>query len=121
MRRVLEGLRAGKTRLIGPNCPGIITPGACKIGIMPGHIHKAGHVGVVSRSGTLTYEAVGQLTALGIGQSTCIGIGGDPVGGMDFVDVLELFQADPTRTGSSSSARLAAAPRSARRGSSRRR
>ena len=93
VRRVLEGL--GKTRLIGPNCPGIITPSACKIGIMPGHIHKAGHVGVVSRSGTLTYEAVGQLTALGIGQSTCVGIGGDPVGGMDFVDVLELFQADP--------------------------
>jgi succinyl-CoA synthetase alpha subunit len=97
VRRVLEGLR-GKTRLIGPNCPGIITPGAagvgCKIGIMPGHIHKPGHIGVVSRSGTLTYEAVGQLTALGVGQSTCIGIGGDPVGGMDFVDVLELFQAD---------------------------
>jgi len=93
VRRVLEGLK-GKTRLIGPNCPGIITPDACKIGIMPGQIHKAGNVGVVSRSGTLTYEAVGQLTALGIGQSTCIGIGGDPVGGMDFVDVLELFQAD---------------------------
>ena len=93
VRRVLEGLRG--TRLIGPNCPGIITPDQCKIGIMPGHIHKVGHVGVVSRSGTLTYEAVGQLTALGIGQSTCIGIGGDPVGGMDFVDVLELFQADP--------------------------
>jgi succinyl-CoA synthetase alpha subunit len=92
VRRVLEGLRG--TRLIGPNCPGIITPGICKIGIMPGHIHQAGHVGVVSRSGTLTYEAVGQLTALGIGQSTCIGIGGDPVGGMDFVDVLELFQGD---------------------------
>jgi succinyl-CoA synthetase alpha subunit len=98
VRRVLEGLK-GKTRLIGPNCPGIITPGACKIGIMPGHIHKAGHVGVVSRSGTLTYEAVGQLTALGVGQSTCIGIGGDPVGGMDFVDVLELFQADPDTHG----------------------
>jgi succinyl-CoA synthetase alpha subunit len=97
VRRVLEGLR-GKTRLIGPNCPGIITPGpagvGCKIGIMPGHIHKHGNIGVVSRSGTLTYEAVGQLTALGVGQSTCIGIGGDPVGGMDFVDVLELFQAD---------------------------
>jgi succinyl-CoA synthetase alpha subunit len=98
VRRVLEGLE-GKTRLIGPNCPGIITPGACKIGIMPGHIHKPGHAGVVSRSGTLTYEAVGQLTALGIGQSTCIGIGGDPVGGMDFVDVLELFQADADTRG----------------------
>ncbi len=98
VRRVLEGLK-GKTRLIGPNCPGVITPGACKIGIMPGHIHKAGHIGVVSRSGTLTYEAVGQLTALGIGQSTCIGIGGDPVGGMDFVDALELFQADPDTHG----------------------
>jgi succinyl-CoA synthetase alpha subunit len=93
VRRVLEGL-GGRSRLIGPNCPGIITPGACKIGIMPGHIHKPGNVGVVSRSGTLTYEAVGQLTALGIGQSTCIGIGGDPVGGMDFVDVLTLFNED---------------------------
>jgi succinyl-CoA synthetase alpha subunit len=102
VRRVLEGLK-GKTRLIGPNCPGIITPGpagvGCKIGIMPGHIHKPGNIGVVSRSGTLTYEAVGQLTALGIGQSTCIGIGGDPVGGMDFVDVLELLQADPDTHG----------------------
>jgi succinyl-CoA synthetase alpha subunit len=98
VRRVLEGLK-GKARLIGPNCPGIITPGACKIGIMPGHIHKPGNIGVVSRSGTLTYEAVGQLTALGVGQSTCIGIGGDPVGGMDFVDCLELFQADPDTHG----------------------
>jgi succinyl-CoA synthetase alpha subunit len=102
VRRVLEGLR-GKARLIGPNCPGIITPGVpgvgCKIGIMPAHIHKVGHVGVVSRSGTLTYEAVGQLTARGIGQSTCIGIGGDPVGGMDFIDTLELFQADPDTHG----------------------
>jgi succinyl-CoA synthetase alpha subunit len=102
VRRVLDGLK-GKTRLVGPNCPGVITPGApgfgCKIGIMPAHIHKPGNVGVVSRSGTLTYEAVGQLTARGVGQSTCIGIGGDPVGGMDFVDVLELFQADPDTHG----------------------
>jgi succinyl-CoA synthetase alpha subunit len=102
VRRVLEGLK-GKTRLVGPNCPGVITPGApgvgCKIGIMPGHIHKAGNIGVVSRSGTLTYEAVGQLTARGVGQSTCIGIGGDPVSGMDFVDVLELYQADPDTHG----------------------
>jgi succinyl-CoA synthetase alpha subunit len=97
VRRVLEGLQG--PRLIGPNCPGIITPGECKIGIMPGAIHRAGQIGVVSRSGTLTYEAVGQLTALGIGQSTCIGIGGDPVGGMDFVDVLELFEADPATHG----------------------
>ena len=98
VRRVLEGLK-GKTRLIGPNCPGIITPGACKIGIMPGHIHKAGNIGVVSKSGTLTYEAVGQLTAMGVGQSTCVGIGGDPVAGMDFIDVLELFQKDPDTHG----------------------
>jgi succinyl-CoA synthetase alpha subunit len=98
VRRVLEGLE-GKSRLIGPNCPGIITPGACKIGIMPGHIHKAGNIGVVSKSGTLTYEAVGQLTALGVGQSTCVGIGGDPVAGMDFIDVLEQFQADPDTHG----------------------
>ena len=106
VRRVLEAMQAaaranGKAipRLVGPNCPGVITPDECKIGIMPGHIHKKGHIGVVSRSGTLTYEAVGQLTALGIGQSTCVGIGGDPVSGMDFVDVLELFQADPDTHG----------------------
>src|SRR5438477_1826842 len=85
----------GKSRLIGPNCPGIISPGKCKIGIMPGHIHKEGNVGVVSRSGTLTYEAVGQLTKLGIGQSTCIGIGGDPIIGTNFVDALTLFNEDP--------------------------
>jgi succinyl-CoA synthetase alpha subunit len=84
-----------KSRLIGPNCPGIISPGLAKIGIMPGRIHKQGHVGVVSRSGTLTYEAVGQLTALGIGQSTCIGIGGDPVSGTSHIDALEMFNNDP--------------------------
>src|SRR5437868_5236663 len=83
------------TRMIGPNCPGVISPGKCKIGIMPGHIHKQGHVGVVSRSGTLTYEAVGQLTKLGIGQSTCIGIGGDPIIGTNFVDSIKLFNDDP--------------------------
>ncbi|MFB3922504.1 MAG: succinate--CoA ligase subunit alpha [Terriglobia bacterium] len=94
MIRVTEALRGKPTRLIGPNCPGIISPGKCKIGIMPGHIHQPGHVGVVSRSGTLTYEAVGQLTALGIGQSTCIGIGGDPIIGTNFVDALNLFNQD---------------------------
>jgi succinyl-CoA synthetase alpha subunit len=99
MVRVRRWLEGKPVRLIGPNCPGIITPGGAKIGIMPGHIHRPGHIGVVSRSGTLTYEAVGQLTALGIGQSTCIGIGGDPVAGMDFVDVLTLFNADPDTHG----------------------
>jgi len=95
MVKVWQFLQGRKTRLIGPNCPGIISPGRCKIGIMPGHIHKEGHVGVVSRSGTLTYEAVGQLTRLGIGQSTCIGIGGDPIIGTNFVDALTLFNEDP--------------------------
>lgn len=93
VRRVLSDYPA--SRLIGPNCPGVISPGKAKIGIMPGHIHKEGHVGVVSRSGTLTYEAVGQLTELGIGQSSCIGIGGDPIQGSHFTDILELFNRDP--------------------------
>ena len=96
---VREALASGTTRLVGPNCPGVITPGQCKIGIMPGHIHLAGKVGVVSRSGTLTYEAVGQLTALGIGQSTCIGIGGDPIVGTAFLDAIRLFAEDDDTIG----------------------
>src|SRR5512140_3413829 len=99
MVKAWEFLQGKKTRLIGPNCPGIISPGKCKIGIMPGSIHKEGNVGVVSRSGTLTYEAVGQLTHLGIGQSTCIGIGGDPIIGTTFVDALKLFNEDPDTHG----------------------
>jgi succinyl-CoA synthetase alpha subunit len=95
MVRVAAALKNSPTRLIGPNCPGIISPGKCKLGIMPGFIHKQGHVGVVSRSGTLTYEAVGQLTGLGIGQSTCIGIGGDPIIGTSFLDVMRMFNDDP--------------------------
>jgi succinyl-CoA synthetase alpha subunit len=99
MVRVQQFLKGARTRLIGPNCPGIISPGKCKVGIMPGSIHRPGHVGVISRSGTLTYEAVGQLTALGLGQSTCIGIGGDPIIGTNFVDALRLMNEDPETHG----------------------
>ena len=99
MVRVRAALADSKTRLVGPNCPGIISPGSCKIGIMPGHIHQRGRIGVLSRSGTLTYEAVGQLSALGIGQSTCVGIGGDPIIGTSFLDIVQLFASDDDTLG----------------------